>query len=436
MIFQEERTYMNGWTRLSSRLHARRAGRGLGSGAERDERSLARHMRALAVQLRVDGRARLTCPASLAAQTQALAREAGGLMRESTNATPALTRLHQDARLMEACATQARLDGGVRLPAVGRVPRLLVLMREVVALGDTALSGERLLLALRAFDDVQALTMAELWAVPTALRRALSEAFCHGGRATLERARERRAAERFVEAEDGAGRMGGSPAFFERALQLTVERELPGVRARLEERMAQLGESGEPLTGALQYGAGAVAKALRQSAAQGGGHGPEFGHGQRLHLVESAQGHEHSLAAEGGVAQRDDLAHERKHARFAANGAQAHAAVQTRLRGAGFHDARVLMQAFQRGGGAGALAQKRAGLARKLLDARRQRFGTGEAGAAIHAQLHRQRAHVPRERLFVPLRRAGDALCAPRADAAQKPCLAVHMLVFLLKYHR
>ena len=193
---------------------------------------------------------------------------------------------------------------------------------------------------------------------------------------------------------------------------------------------------GEPLTGALQYGAGAVAKALRQSAAQGGGHSPEFGHGQRLHLVEGAQGHEHPLAAEGGVAQRDDLAHEHKHARFAANGAQAHAAVQTRLRGAGFHDACVLMQAFQRGGGAGTRAQKRAGFARKLLDARRQRFGTGEAGAAIHAQLHRQRAHVPRERLFVPLRRAGDALCAPRADAAQKPCLAVHMLVFLLKYHR
>ena len=193
---------------------------------------------------------------------------------------------------------------------------------------------------------------------------------------------------------------------------------------------------GESLAGPLQHGARAVAEALRQSAAQGGGHGPEFGHGQRLHLVESAQGHEHSLAAEGGVAQRDDLAHEYEYARFAANGIQAHAAVQTRLRGAGFHDARVLMQAFQRGGGAGALAQKRAGLARKLLDARRQRFGTGEAGAAIYAQLHCQRAHVPRERLFVPLRRAGDALCAPRADAAQKPCLAVHMLVFLLKYHR
>ena len=201
-------------------------------------------MRALAVQLRVDGCARLTCPKSLAARIQELSREAGALLRASASATPALERLHQDARIMEACAAQARLDGGARLNAVGREPRVLVLMREIVSLGDAALSGERMLMALRAFDEVQALTMAELWAVPTALRRALAEGFCHSASAVLERARERLAAERFVEA-DGAGRMGDTPAFFERALQLTVERELPGVRARLEERMTQLGESGE-----------------------------------------------------------------------------------------------------------------------------------------------------------------------------------------------
>ena len=41
--------------------------------------------------------------------------------------------------------------------------------------------------------------------------------------------------------------MGDSPAFFERALQLAVERELPEVRARLEEQMAHLGESGEKM---------------------------------------------------------------------------------------------------------------------------------------------------------------------------------------------
>ena len=97
---------MNGWTKLSGRFRARRAEHSPGAGAERDERSLARHMRSLAVQLRVDGRARLSCPASLAARTQRLSREAGELLRESANATAALQRLHQDARIMEACAAQ------------------------------------------------------------------------------------------------------------------------------------------------------------------------------------------------------------------------------------------------------------------------------------------------------------------------------------------
>ena len=115
---------MNGLARLSGRFRARRSERELGSGAERDERSLARHMRSLAVQLRVNGRARLSCPASLAAQTQALAREAGDVLRESACATAALQRLHEDARIMEACAAQARFRRMARtIPASASDPR-------------------------------------------------------------------------------------------------------------------------------------------------------------------------------------------------------------------------------------------------------------------------------------------------------------------------
>ena len=91
--------HIYGLARLSGRFRARRSERELGSGAERDERSLARHMRSLAVQLRVNGRARLSCPASLAAHTQTLAREAGELLRESANAAATLQRLHQDCLL-------------------------------------------------------------------------------------------------------------------------------------------------------------------------------------------------------------------------------------------------------------------------------------------------------------------------------------------------
>mgnify|MGYP006939838207 CR=1 FL=1 len=57
MIFQEEHEHMNGKARLLGGVRARRAERIPGP-AERDEQSLARHMRSLAVQLRVNGRAR------------------------------------------------------------------------------------------------------------------------------------------------------------------------------------------------------------------------------------------------------------------------------------------------------------------------------------------------------------------------------------------
>ena len=57
---------MKGLAGFSRTLYAPRSPREGGSGAERDDGSLARHMRALAVRLRVNGHARLTCPARLA----------------------------------------------------------------------------------------------------------------------------------------------------------------------------------------------------------------------------------------------------------------------------------------------------------------------------------------------------------------------------------
>ena len=239
---------MNGLGRLSRALNALRSERGMYAGAERDDRSLTRHMRSLAVELRVDGRAPLVCPAFLPRELQALSKEAGEVLTQSACPTPVLERLHQDARIMEACAAQARLDGGVRLPAVGREPRILKIMREIASLGDTHLNADRLMLALASFDDVQALTMAEIWAAPTALRRALAEAFCLNARSVIERGRERSEAERFVDTQGrGAGRYPDTSAFYERALKLTVEQEIPELRARLEGQIARMGESGEKL---------------------------------------------------------------------------------------------------------------------------------------------------------------------------------------------
>ena len=112
-------------------------------------------------------------------------------------------------------------------------------------MGDTALSAERLKAAVSAFDEVQPLSMAEIWAIPTALRRALSEAFCINARAIVQRGRERCEAERFVERRAEKPRAAASCAFFERALHLSVERELPQVRAGLERRIAHTGNSVE-----------------------------------------------------------------------------------------------------------------------------------------------------------------------------------------------
>ena len=230
--------------RLSRTLYASRSSREGGAGTERDDDALARNMRALAVRLRVTGRAHLRCPSHLARNIQRLGRAAAKILAESAAPTPALERLAQDARIMEACAAQARLDSGAHLSAADGVPRILLAMREAVARADAPLSAERLTAALRAFDEVQALTMAEMWAAPTALRRALAEAFCETAGEVLRRARERRLAERFVE---GGGRALDVPAFYERALQLSVERELPALRERLEGRVARMGGSGEKM---------------------------------------------------------------------------------------------------------------------------------------------------------------------------------------------
>ncbi len=118
---------MKGLAGLSRTLYASRSSREGGAGTERDDDSLARNMRALAVRLRVNGPARL-CGAGIASGGQNSKAWAGRRRRYLPKApppTPALERLAQDARIMEACAAQAHLDGGAHLRAADGVPRVL-----------------------------------------------------------------------------------------------------------------------------------------------------------------------------------------------------------------------------------------------------------------------------------------------------------------------
>ncbi len=199
-----------------------------------DDQALARHMRALAVQLRTQGRTRLRMPAVLAVSVRRIAGESARIRRESSSAAPALERLNDDVRILETCCEQARAEAGIQLPACDGTVRILQVMRALVAGGDMHITRERYLLALASFDDVQALTMAEIWAAPTALRIALLESFVRTAESILQAGSERMAAERWIERE-GRGRLGGhGAAFFERALQLALEREQPDLCAVLE----------------------------------------------------------------------------------------------------------------------------------------------------------------------------------------------------------
>ena len=211
---------------------------------ESGDPAIGQRMKTLAVQMRVDGYAKLSLRADCLRRLRALSRQTSHLLAIASPGDIRLERLVNDHRLMESCARQASLEGGFRLPADGGEPRILAIARCLVAAGDLRLDKERLTMALAAFDDVQALNMAELWAAPTALKIALSEAFADLSMSMLLAARER------LRAEEWIASGGRSPAlkdcsstFFERALQLAVERELPELRSRLEDHLLRRDET-------------------------------------------------------------------------------------------------------------------------------------------------------------------------------------------------
>lgn len=218
--------------------------RGHFGAAEMDDHTLTRHMRTMAVNMRVTGAARLGIKASQIRRLNALIQEARRIESVSADAGDALRRLVQDARLIEACAQQARQDGGMRLPACDGVPRIGQILNELCLSGEMRLNRDRLMLALASFDDVQALTMKELWAAPEAMRVSLTQALIHAAESVVDNAGQRRAAELWVQRPGGSLSRQGA-AFFERALQLSGEQELPEIRLRLERFLRDWGQTPE-----------------------------------------------------------------------------------------------------------------------------------------------------------------------------------------------
>ena len=210
-----------------------------GAAGEPDDFALARRMRALAVELRIGGRARLRLSQAGLRAARGVCREAESMRRRCADGGAALERLAQDARLMESCAAQARLDGVRGLPASDGRARIGRVLDALCGAGDLRLTRDRLLLALASFDDVQPLLMAELWAVPEAMRIALTRAWLGAAEIALGIARERELAERWANGA-AVGLRGRGPAFYEHALRLLAEREDAPRRAALERALAEM----------------------------------------------------------------------------------------------------------------------------------------------------------------------------------------------------
>ncbi len=205
--------------------------------------ALMRRVRALAVTLTASERAPMRL---LGARPRALRALAAQVARLSGSpGVPAMEWLRDNVR--QVGETALSLRRGAPLPASGGMPRVQHLTRTLSAGGDELVTFERLTEAVSAFDEIQPLTMRELWRIPEALAVELCAAFESVGRRVVAAQRERQAAEDWVNtgARLGALRARNSGAFFERALQLTHEQEMPAARRALDEWLGRRGEDSE-----------------------------------------------------------------------------------------------------------------------------------------------------------------------------------------------
>lgn len=207
-----------------------------------------KRMRMLAMDLRVDSRAQLYFPRREIRQLRVLARRAHAMSEECRALAPAMEWLNDNARRMEAYCVEARAGRGGRLPAVRGLPRVALIARSLLEGGDVSLAQEGLERALLAFDDVQALGMAELWAVPAALRIEMCHCFIGVARSALADEEERLAAQKWVDAGAPRGELGSrahTSAFFARALQLVSELEMVDARREIEQFLVRRDASAE-----------------------------------------------------------------------------------------------------------------------------------------------------------------------------------------------
>ena len=211
---------------------------------EHGRRVLKNEMNVLAAEVAVDGAVMLRPHRRNIAYIQKLPGTAAGLEAQ-VNWEP-LRRLAESARTFQVCAGTAAKEGGTWVSGCGNHARIVMIAERLVARGDRPVDAASMQYALREFDDVQGLTMAEYYAFPEAVRIAVCEACADAAGKIISAAEEYEAARKWVESGGTAGDiLRRPPAFFEHALQLAMEEEKPEVRLRLENALSRLDTSGE-----------------------------------------------------------------------------------------------------------------------------------------------------------------------------------------------
>ncbi len=202
--------------------------------------ALMEYVKTLPQTLRPDGAARLDGRGVRPGLLRALSFEAARLMEGETERPPAMEWFTDNARLVLAMARQLSRQKGERLPAVGGVPRVQLLMRELVKHSDAHIDEQLLCRAIAAFDEVQPLRMAEIWAAPMALRMELVDLFIQVSETVVSAQRDRAKAAEWTRQgahRDALDQRRQSNSFYEHALQLMHEQEMPKARQMLEEHL-------------------------------------------------------------------------------------------------------------------------------------------------------------------------------------------------------
>ncbi|MBQ4085713.1 MAG: hypothetical protein IJC54_03975 [Clostridia bacterium] len=196
--------------------------------------ALMRHMRELALQAAPEGVARIGHGAHVRKALRDL--HAALASTRAEDRSPSLQKAAEAAGFFEPAAFSPAAKGPKDLPAMQGEPRIQRIARDILLHSGLQPDNARIEAALRAFAEGRSLRMEELMRLPDALRAECLGLFSHACRQAIAIQKEKDAAARWVY---GRGPLRENPVFFEQALRLLREADLPHRRDLLDDALAR-----------------------------------------------------------------------------------------------------------------------------------------------------------------------------------------------------